>query len=448
MVSHGTQSNPLSSLTASLMDLYADSDRTYYIRDGGSISLSATTTYPSYVCSVTNPSGALSVSANGSVSGTLSGDTDVICVKKNNYQDMGEIFTIKLVVGGQTGPFTITVDHNDGGTVTPDGSVTVSMGASKTFIIQAENNSYIASIYLDGNLEFSSTDTSYKVFRIDNVTSNRRLSVIFYGHPISETCDVWASATSGGTVSPSGVVAVARGGNKVFRATASTGYQFVHWLFDNVADGTDTTYTVRNIQNDHTLKAVFAKERVITLTGPTNGVINYNAGGTTGSVGRGDTIIIQALDGNTLTLGCVMDTGYGFGAWMEGATVLGVEPNLTLTVDRDMVITVSEAPASFEIVASASAGGTITPGGTGTVPYGGSQGFQASPDVGYGIAYWVVDGEMVEASQTYNFSNVTAPHTIKAVFTDGDTPVPVAGGGALIWMKVSGRWVPLFGETP
>ena len=60
-------------------------------------------------------------------------------------------------------------------------------------------------------------------------------------------------------------------------------------------------------------------------------------------------------------------------------------------------------------------GGKIKPGTVG-VEEGGSKTFTITPDIGYSIGDVLVDGVSVGARTSYEFTNVTAPHTITAVF--------------------------------
>lgn len=74
--------------------------------------------------------------------------------------------------------------------------------------------------------------------------------------------------------------------------------------------------------------------------------------------------------------------------------------------------------ASFNpvITASAGSGGTITPSGSVTVPYGTNQTFTIAPSSGYEISDVLIDNSSVGIINNYTFSSVTLPHTISATF--------------------------------
>ena len=68
------------------------------------------------------------------------------------------------------------------------------------------------------------------------------------------------------------------------------------------------------------------------------------------------------------------------------------------------------------ITAKAGVNGTITPSGSVTVKAGADQAFAIQPNSGYTVSKVLVDGTDVGAVTSYTFKNVTANHTIEAVF--------------------------------
>lgn len=73
--------------------------------------------------------------------------------------------------------------------------------------------------------------------------------------------------------------------------------------------------------------------------------------------------------------------------------------------------------STYEITATAGEGGTITPA-TATVSDGASKTFTITADDGYTISDVLVDGVSVGAVSQYTFEDVSADHTIKAVFSN------------------------------
>jgi beta-lactamase superfamily II metal-dependent hydrolase len=87
----------------------------------------------------------------------------------------------------------------------------------------------------------------------------------------------------------------------------------------------------------------------------------------------------------------------------------------------------------WSIVASAGAGGSITPSGTVAVVQGASQGFSIAPATGYHVLTLTVDGGAVTPDTSYTFSNVTANHTVAATFSAFEYALAVTtvGGGTV-----------------
>ena len=77
---------------------------------------------------------------------------------------------------------------------------------------------------------------------------------------ISVTKDVYtitATATAGGTISPSGPITVDGGSSQVFQINAGSGYIISDVLVDNVSVGAVPSYTFANVSANHTIHAEF-----------------------------------------------------------------------------------------------------------------------------------------------------------------------------------------------
>ena len=79
-------------------------------------------------------------------------------------------------------------------------------------------------------------------------------------------------------------------------------------------------------------------------------------------------------------------------------------------------VTQSGYSSSFTISASSGQGGSISPGGTSAISAGGSKTFIITPNSGYAVSSVRVDGANCGATSTYQFTNVSANHTIRASF--------------------------------
>ena len=69
---------------------------------------------------------------------------------------------------------------------------------------------------------------------------------------------ITASATAGGTITPSGAVAVAQGATQTFAVAPTAGYTLSGVTVDGASVGTPTSYSFYNVQAAHTIRAAFA----------------------------------------------------------------------------------------------------------------------------------------------------------------------------------------------
>jgi hypothetical protein len=83
---------------------------------------------------------------------------------------------------------------------------------------------------------------------------------------------------------------------------------------------------------------------------------------------------------------------------------------------------------TFEITASAGAGGSIDPAGTASVVYGSNQAFTITANTGYHVADVLVDGASMGAVTSYTFTGVTADHSIQASFAIDTFDISASAG--------------------
>lgn len=90
-----------------------------------------------------------------------------------------------------------------------------------------------------------------------------------------------------------------------------------------------------------------------------------------------------------------------------------------LAIDNVKLMAVEDGPVAqkYTLTATAGEGGSITPAGEVSVKEGASQTFAIAAQEGYAIADVLVDGQSMGAVDSYTFENVTANHTIAALFT-------------------------------
>lgn len=74
---------------------------------------------------------------------------------------------------------------------------------------------------------------------------------------------VTSSAENNGTVSPLGVNSVSEGENITFTISAASGFEIEDVLVDGISNGVLNTYSFNNVQQDHTIQAIFRTETII-----------------------------------------------------------------------------------------------------------------------------------------------------------------------------------------
>jgi len=166
----------------------------------------------------------------------------------------------------RTNKLTITASSSGGGSISPSGIVNVNYGDSKTFTIIPNSGYKISDVQVDGkSVGIVSTYT------FENISSDHTIEAIFEPTAFS----IKASAGSGGSISPSGVIIVNYGDSKTFTITPNSGYYIKDVKVDGKSVGVVSSYIFTNINFDHIIEAIFEKKTVIILQiGKTSFIVN------------------------------------------------------------------------------------------------------------------------------------------------------------------------------
>lgn len=115
---------------------------------------------------------------------------------------------------------------------------------------------------------------------------------------------------------------------------------------------------------------------------------------------------------------------------LDGGNMGAVSSLNNMVADTDHVIVANFAPdaVSNDIAATAGVNGSITPAGTTAVPFGGNQNYTITADPGFQIDSLTIDGTPIEPISSYQFTNVTMPHTIDATFIASSFSVVASAG--------------------
>jgi hypothetical protein len=216
-----------------------------------------------------------------------------------------------------------------------------------------------------------------------------------------------ATAGSGGSISPSGSVAVASGSNQTFTISPNSNYSVSDVKVDNISVGAVSSYTFTNVKAAHTIDALFSPviTHTITVTQGNNGTISPSG-----------SVIVPHGENQSFTING--NIGYQVAdVLVDGVSVGAVSSYTFSNCIADHTITASfVTTTTFTLSASAGQGGSISPHGSIVVNQGAGQVFTVTPNTGYRISGVMVDNSSVGAVTSYTFNDIQANHTISASF--------------------------------
>jgi hypothetical protein len=136
-----------------------------------------------------------------------------------------------------------TVSTNPSGTTFPAGTVV-------TLTASPDSNS----VFSEWSGACSGTSTTCQV----TMNSNLNVTATFNAKT-NTTYIITATASGGGTLSPSGNVTVTRGASQTFKITPNKRHRIINVQVDGVWKGSITSYTFSNITANHQISAVFSR---------------------------------------------------------------------------------------------------------------------------------------------------------------------------------------------
>ena len=305
----------------------------------------------------------------------------------------GRVFTVSQSGASSQYSLNISKTGTGSGTVTnsPTGS-TFNAGTTVTLTAAPSASSTFAG--WSGACSGTSTTATLTMNANASVTANFNL----------KSSTITATAGANGSISPQGTVSVSYGGSQNFTITPNSGYRIADVKVDGVSVGAVTSYSITNVTANRTIAATFAAigsySLVINKTGTGSGTVANSPTGSTFNAGT------------TVTLTAAPSASSTFAGWSGACS--GTSTTATLTMNANASVTANFNLKSSTITATAGANGSISPQGTVSASYGGSQNFTISPNSGYRIADVKVDGVSVGAVTSYSITNVTANRTIAA----------------------------------
>lgn len=153
--------------------------------------------------------------------------------------------------------YTVTIEANGTGSTTPSGDTTVNYG-SDIPVVAIPSTGYHFEAWV-ASTGLSIDDTTQASATVTNVASNGTVTAQF----AINQYNVEISASSGGTVAPSGELLLDYHGSVSVQATPSAGYHFLRWETTgslSIDSPANSSASIEGIESDGTVKALFGRD--------------------------------------------------------------------------------------------------------------------------------------------------------------------------------------------
>lgn len=353
-----------------------------------------------------------------------------------SFQRVGVDHTIsatfqKAQPSGET--VTLTTTANEGGTVAPAGQTRYAPGASAEITFTPDPGYQLASVKVNGRT-VDVTDGAYTLV----MDQSYAVSATFEKIP-----DVPVVMFQNDFEDVAGDSFPFHGWTVKVQDTSSTWKQYTYYNWKN--EGNDSKHAY--ISNDWKgAQDEYLISPVVDLSGTRDGVLTFDfAYGEYGIKNKTFTATVEASTDGGKTWNAIWNFQDSYTGQQASNYIISgsaevpvpaeynvdgvqfafryVHPNEDTTgqlaIDNVKLMAVEDGPVAqkYTITATAGEGGSITPAGAVSVKEGASQTFAIAAQEGYAIADVLVDGQSVGAVDSYTFENVTANHTIAALFT-------------------------------
>ena len=341
---------------------------------------------------------------------------------------------VKLTApGGSSDTVTLTTTANEGGTVAPAGQTTYVSGQTVDVTFTPDQGYQLASVKVNGRT-VDVTDGAYTLV----MDQSYAVSAAFEKIP-----DVPVMMFQNDFEDVAGDSFPFHGWTVKVQDTSSTWKQYTYYNWKN--EGNDSKHAY--ISNDWKgAQDEYLISPAVDLSGTRDGVLTFDfAYGEYGIKNKTFTATVEASTDGGKTWNAIWNFQDSYTGQQASNYIISgsaevpvpaeynvdgvqfafryVHPNEDTTgqlaIDNVKLMAVEDGPVAqkYTITATAGEGGSITPAGEVSVKEGASQTFAIAAQEGYAIADVLVDGQSVGAVDSYTFKNVTANHTIAALFT-------------------------------
>ena len=378
---------------------------------GGSISPSGTVTVTdggNQTFTITPGSGYLiqSVVVDGSSVGAVSSYT---------FTNVKADHTISASFS-QTPPVTHTIvaSAGSGGRIIPNGSVQVTAGANQTFNITNNLGMVIDTVMVDNE-----SQGAIHFYTFYNISTNHTIAASFKVlYP--QTWFINATAGTGGSIDPSGLVRVFNRYNQSFLITALPCYDIteviINKTFNLGSQASPFQYNFTNVTSNQSIEAQFTKKKY---------TINATSG-KGGEITPSGEVSVPCGDSQTFTIN--PNTNYEVTSVLVDGLEKGAIRSYTfsnVTGDHEISAFFTRIPGTYEINATADQYTIVYPNGISRHPEGSNSTYLTQARPGSDLTSVNVDNTSYAPDKTWTFTNITSDHSIATLgnYTPGQVHV-------------------------
>jgi hypothetical protein len=318
-------------------------------------------------------------------------------VSSYTFRNIAENHTLRATFAVDT--YTLTASVEGSGTITPEGETTVNCDENVTYSFVPAEGWHLTEVRVDG--EAVETADSYT---FTDVRADHSITAVFAINEYTVT----ATAGEGGSVTPTSTI-VSYGDSATIEIAAADCHHIDSVFADEVYVGAVSSYTFRNIAENHTLRATFAVDFYdihVTIVSEGSEVFYTN--------------VVNVLCGTDTLVGVPLFYCYNVDSIVvNGAVEMGEDSLLVQNVHEDMDVVFYLSREQFLLVSSKQGNGTVSPMDTTYVSCDDEVTYTFTPDEGWFVQNLVVDGESLgtPANDSYTFYNIHENHTIEVVFS-------------------------------
>lgn len=315
--------------------------------------------------------------------------------------------------------YTVSFSAGTGGSSNPNTTQTVSEGANLSYTVSPISGYEIDTVTVNGTAQ-TINNRAGQTFSIANITFNKAVVIAFRALAIAVTTyKVTVNNSAGGTATPAGDTTVNAFASQNFTATPNSGQEIdavtVNGVAQTITNRAGETFTIEGIQENKLVYVAFRATSAITYT------VNVTAGANGTASPLNVTTVIKGADFDysiTPNVGYEIDVLTIAGSPVtlvsraaQSRRIKNIQANTTVNVTFRAI-----AVTQYTIFFSIDGNMTSTPIGNQVVSAGSSFSYTLTPNAGYELDDFNVDGVTVVPTnrngQTFTIDTVNKNYVI------------------------------------